>query len=132
MSWRGEKLSTGVRPPFAGLVSPLLREDALLTMPPFPMAYRGREAIGQFFATVPAGGRLDQITLIPTRANPQPAVAAYVCDQGSGTATAYGIMVFTIDGTMIGEIAGFADPALFPSSGCPATWRPDGLRRGPR
>ncbi len=59
----------------AALVT-LLREDALLTMPPFPMAYRGREAIAQFFATVPAGGRLDQITLVPTRANRQPAVAA--------------------------------------------------------
>jgi RNA polymerase sigma-70 factor (ECF subfamily) len=97
----------------------LLREDALLTMPPFPMAYRGREAIAQFFATVPAGGRLDQITLIPTRANRQPAVAAYVSDPGSGTAAAYGIMVFTIDGTMIGEITGFADPALFPFFGLP-------------
>ena len=97
----------------------LLREDALLTMPPFPMAYRGREAIAQFFATVPAGGRLDQIILVPIRANRQPAVAAYVHDPGSGKAIAYGIMVFTIGGTMIGEITGFADPALFPFFGLP-------------
>ena len=61
----------------------LLREDALLTMPPYPLAYRGREAIAQFLATVPAGGRLDQITLVPTRANMQPAVAAYVRDPGA-------------------------------------------------
>jgi len=97
----------------------LLREDAVLTMPPFPMAYRGRDAIGQFFATVPAGGRLDQITLVPTRANRQPAVAAYVRDPDGGSATAYGIMVFTVDGTMIGEITGFADPALFRFFGLP-------------
>ena len=58
------------------------------------MAYRGREAIGAFFATVPAGGDLTAIRLIPTRANGQPAVAAYVRD---GTvANAYGIMVFTV------------------------------------
>ncbi len=97
----------------------LLREDAVLTMPPFPMAYRGRDAIGQFFATVPAGGRLDQITLVPVRANRQPAVAAYVRDPDGGRATAYGIMVFTVDGTMIGEITGFADPALFRFFGLP-------------
>ena len=97
----------------AALVA-LLREDALLTMPPFPLAYRGREAIAQFLATVPAGGRLDQITLVPTRANVQPAVAAYIRDPGGRRATAYGIMVLTIDGTAIGEITGFADPALFP------------------
>jgi RNA polymerase sigma-70 factor (TIGR02960 family) len=97
----------------------LLREDAVLTMPPFPMAYRGREAIGQFFANVPAGGRLDQITLVPVRANRQPAVAAYVRDLDGGRSPAYGIMVFTVDGTMIGEITGFADPALFRFFGLP-------------
>jgi RNA polymerase sigma-70 factor (TIGR02960 family) len=98
----------------------LLREDALLTMPPFPLAYRGREAIAQFLATVPAGGRLDQITLVPARANRQPAVAAYIRDPGSRRATAYGIMVLTIDGSVIGEITGFADPALFPLFGLPS------------
>jgi RNA polymerase sigma-70 factor (ECF subfamily) len=97
----------------------LLREDALLTMPPYPLAYRGREAIAEFLATVPAGGRLDQITLVPTRANMQPAVAAYVRDPGGRRATAYGIMVLTIDATTIGEITGFADPALFPLFGLP-------------
>jgi RNA polymerase sigma-70 factor, ECF subfamily len=98
----------------------LLREDALLTMPPFPAAYRGRHAIGQFLRSVPAGGRLDQITLIPTRANLQPAVAAYVRDSDGGGATAYGIMVLTGDGGHIIEITGFADPALFPDFGLQA------------
>lgn len=101
-----------------GLVA-LLREDALLTMPPFPLAYRGREAIAQFLATVPAGGRLDQIALVPTRANMRPAVAAYVRDPGGRRAAAYGIMVLTIDGSTIGEITGFADPALFSLFGLP-------------
>lgn len=101
-----------------GLVA-LLREDALLTMPPFPGGYRGREAIARFFATVPAGGRLEQITLRPTRANRRPAVAAYLRDPGGGS-TAYGIMVLTVDGTAISEITGFADPALFPLFGLPS------------
>jgi hypothetical protein len=38
----------------AALVS-LLREDALLTMPPFPAAYRGRDAIGRFLRSPQAG-----------------------------------------------------------------------------
>ncbi len=97
----------------------LLREDALLTMPPFPAAYRGRDAIGQFLRTVPAGGRLDQITLIPVSANLQPAVAAYV--RGPGGSSAYGIMVLTADGDRISEITGFADPALFPAFGLPTS-----------
>jgi RNA polymerase sigma-70 factor, ECF subfamily len=54
----------------------VLAEDCLLTMPPAPLAYRGRPAIGTFFATVPAGGDLTAIRLVPTRANGQPAVAA--------------------------------------------------------
>jgi hypothetical protein len=55
-----------------------LREDALLTMPPFPAAYRGHGAIGQFLRTVPVGGHPDQITLLRTRANLPPAAAAQV------------------------------------------------------
>jgi RNA polymerase sigma-70 factor (ECF subfamily) len=110
----------------------LLREDALLTMPPFPMAYRGREAIVQFFATIPAGGRLDKITLVPTQANRQPAVAAYIGDPGAAGVTAYGIMVFTVHGRTIGEITGSPTLRCSASSVCPATWRPDGLPRGPR
>lgn len=39
-----------------GLVT-LLSRDALLTMPPYPMAFRGRPAIATFFATVPASTR---------------------------------------------------------------------------
>jgi len=97
----------------------LLREDALLTMPPLPAAYRGRDAIGRFLRTVPAAGRLDRITLVPVRANCQPAVAAYVQNGDGPGMSAYGIMVLTVDGDHIIEITGFADPALFPVFGLP-------------
>jgi RNA polymerase sigma-70 factor (ECF subfamily) len=102
----------------------VLAEDCLLTMPPAPLAYRGREAIGSFFATVPAGGDLTAIRLIPARANGQPAVAAYLRD--GAIARAYGIMVLTVHAGLIGEITGFADPELFPLFGLPtqADWPP--------
>jgi RNA polymerase sigma-70 factor (TIGR02960 family) len=101
-----------------------LAEDCLLTMPPAPFAYRGRQAIGTFFATVPAAGDLAAIRLLPVQANQQPAVAAYMRD--GSAARAYGIMVLTIRDDMIGEITGFADPSLFPLFGLPqlAAWPP--------
>jgi RNA polymerase sigma-70 factor (ECF subfamily) len=102
----------------------VLAEDCLLTMPPAPLAYRGRDAIGAFFATVPAGGDLAAIRLVPAWANGQPAVAAYQRD--GAAARAYGIMVLTVHSGLIGEITGFADPSLFPLFGLPqqADWPP--------
>jgi RNA polymerase sigma-70 factor (ECF subfamily) len=95
----------------------VLAEDCLLTMPPASLAYRGRQAIGAFFAMVPAGGDLTAIRLVPVRANGQPAVAAYLCD--GATARAYGIMVLTVRAGLIGEITGFADASLFLLFGLP-------------
>lgn len=91
----------------------LLREDAIMTMPPAALLFRGREAIGSFFSTVPAGGALDEIRLLPTRANHQPALAGYVLDREADVYRAYGIMVLTLDGDAIAEITGFGDPTLF-------------------
>ncbi|MBC2904804.1 RNA polymerase subunit sigma-70 [Streptomyces cupreus] len=102
-----------------GALVELLSHDALLTMPPYPMAYRSRPAIATFFTTVPAGGDLTQINLVPTRANFQPALAAYVREPDGSRATAYGIMVLTVHGETIAEITGFTDPDLFRLFGLP-------------
>jgi RNA polymerase sigma-70 factor (ECF subfamily) len=101
-----------------GLVQ-LLARDALLTMPPVPMYVRGAKAIGEFFATVPADGRLDEIRLVPTAANRQPALAAYVRSPPDGVHRAYGVMVFALDGDSIAGIVGFADSSLFEQFGLP-------------
>jgi RNA polymerase sigma-70 factor (ECF subfamily) len=93
----------------------LLSDDALLTMPPEPMHVVGPAAIGGFFATVPMEGRLELIRLRPTRANGQPALAAYVQEETGGPFRAYGIMIFAVDGERIGGITGVAGyPELFP------------------
>jgi len=78
-----------------------------------------RDAIGAFFATVPAGGNLAAVRLIPTRANDQPAVAAYLRDAADGVHRAYGVMVLSVEGTSVAGILGFADPALFGDLGLP-------------
>jgi RNA polymerase sigma-70 factor (ECF subfamily) len=103
----------------AGLVA-LLRDDAVMTMPPDPAVFRGRQAIVDFFSAVPAGGALDQIPLIPTRANRQPAVGAFLLDPEAGVYRPYGIMVLTLDGDSIAEITGCTDPSVFPLLGLPS------------
>jgi RNA polymerase sigma-70 factor, ECF subfamily len=98
---------------FDGIVS-LLADDALLTMPPEAQRFEGSAQIGGFFATAPLDGRLDRIQLVPTRANGQPALAAYADERGDGVFDAYGVMVFAIRGNRIDGITGFARrPALF-------------------
>jgi RNA polymerase sigma-70 factor (ECF subfamily) len=97
----------------------LLRDDAILTMPPQAIEIRGRDAVTEFFATVPADGRLDLIRLVEIRANGQPAVAAYLPDD-QGDCHGYGIMVLTLDGERVATITGFPDAALFPVFGLSA------------
>ncbi len=93
----------------------LLADDALLTMPPEPMHIVGPAEIGGFFATVPMDGRLEQIRLRPTRANGQPALAAYVQESAGEPFRAYGIMVFALEDDRITGITGFAGyPELYP------------------
>jgi RNA polymerase sigma-70 factor, ECF subfamily len=98
----------------------LLRQDAVMTMPPDPAVFIGSRAIVDFFATVPAGGALDRIPLLPTRANRQPAVAAYALDPDAGLHRPYGIMVLSLDGDAIAEITGCSDPNVFAAFGLPS------------
>jgi RNA polymerase sigma-70 factor, ECF subfamily len=94
----------------------LLAEDALMTMPPEPMRVVGPGAIGEFFASVPMDGRLELIRLRPTRANGQPALAAYVQEAPGGPFRAYGLMVLAVEGDRIAGITGFAGyPELYPA-----------------
>jgi RNA polymerase sigma-70 factor (ECF subfamily) len=98
----------------------LLADDALLTMPPEAARFEGREQIGMFFATAPIEGNLDQIQLVPVRANGQPALAAYAQEHPDGDFRAYGVMVFAIEGDRIAAIVGFPQkPELFTRLGLP-------------
>jgi RNA polymerase sigma-70 factor (TIGR02960 family) len=101
----------------------LLTEDALFTMPPQPARYVGREAIGAFLAIGPSGGRLDRYRFVPTRANRQPAVAAYYRAGDEGAYHAHAVIVLAIAGGEIASLVRFADPALFARFGLPMTLR---------
>lgn len=89
----------------AGLAA-VLHEDVELRMPPVAMEFLGRDAVLEFFATVPADGAFDTIQLVATRANGQPAVAAFTPGEG-GVWQPYGLMVFDVHGETIATIMGF-------------------------
>jgi RNA polymerase sigma-70 factor (ECF subfamily) len=86
----------------------LLKEDAILTMPPAPSWYFGRDAIVAFFSTSPYvfGDETRRVQLVPTRANRQPAFAAYSWDAETNVFRAYGIMVLRLERGLLTEITG--------------------------
>jgi RNA polymerase sigma-70 factor (ECF subfamily) len=95
-----------------------LAEDAMLTMPPIPTWFRGRDAIATFLRTRPlaAGTRW---RLLPTRANGQPAFGHYRWDAATERFMPHGVTVFTLRGDRIGELTSFLSPELCPRFGLP-------------
>jgi RNA polymerase sigma-70 factor, ECF subfamily len=94
----------------ADALKQVLREDALLEMPPSPTWFGGGEAI----ATAVAGlGSPGDWRMIPTAANGQPAAAAYLRGD-DGIYHAYAIVVLTVVAGGISRLVVFGDPALFP------------------
>jgi RNA polymerase sigma-70 factor, ECF subfamily len=96
----------------------LLRDDAVLQMPPQPAWFAGRGPVTRFLAARVLL-RPGDFRLIPTTANGQPALAAYWRD-GDGVLRAHGIQVLTVSGTGIAQIVSFNDPALLRAFGFPA------------
>jgi RNA polymerase sigma-70 factor (ECF subfamily) len=90
----------------AGLIA-LLREDALITMPPLPLWYQGRAAIRWFFETqLFAGEAQGRFRLVATRANGSPAFATY--QRGENGEYGLGaLQVLTIADGKIAEIHDF-------------------------
>lgn len=100
----------------------LLREDARFEMPPFPMWFRGRDTVARFVGSrvlADPGG----LRLLPTRANGQPAVAAY--RRGTdGVHRAHAVHVLTVDDMLITGIVAFLDAGLFRHFGLPVECPP--------
>ncbi len=98
----------------------LLTSDVVMTMPPLPVRYSGREAVTAFLTTVPVDGDRDRFRFIPTRANRQPALAAYRRDPDGQTYRAWGMFVLSVDDDAVAAITAFVDPTLAPVFGLPA------------
>jgi RNA polymerase sigma-70 factor (TIGR02960 family) len=93
----------------------LLTDDVFVSMPPIPFEYEGREAAERFFASILGSGR--QFSLVPTRANGQPAFGAYV-RAPSGIRRGAGLFVLTLEGDRISALTRFEN-AVLPSFGLP-------------
>jgi RNA polymerase sigma-70 factor, ECF subfamily len=94
----------------------LLREDAVLEMPPIPTWFRGREQVAGFLADRLL--RPGRFRLARTAANGQPALAAYLRGRDGGY-QAHAIQVLTVSGPSIARITSFNDPALVATFGFP-------------
>ncbi|MHB2024097.1 MAG: RNA polymerase subunit sigma-70 [Mycobacteriales bacterium] len=90
----------------------LLTDEAWLAMPPAPHQYHGAEAIAGFLRASAAGRAGRRLSLVPTRANTQPAFACYLGRPADPGAEPSGLVVLTLKGDRIAAITRFLDPEL--------------------
>jgi RNA polymerase sigma-70 factor, ECF subfamily len=109
-----------------GLVA-LLKEDAILAMPPSPSWYQGREEIRIFVAATVfaeegmfAGKASGRWRLLPVRANASPAFAIYQ-RAGDNEYQAFGLHVLETRADELTRIVSFIDPTLPAHFGLPET-----------
>ena len=96
----------------------LLREDAVLEMPPSPTWFTGRDQIGAFLTTRVLGQPGD-FTMVRVAANGQPGFAAYLRDR-DGRYRAHAVQVLTMDAMSIVHVVSFNQPELFAIFSLPA------------
>jgi RNA polymerase sigma-70 factor (ECF subfamily) len=97
----------------------LLTDDVVVSMPPVPLEYQGRDLVARFFSTVAfRDGRT--FRLIATRANGQPAFGIYVRDAQADVLHANGLLVITLAGDRICSMIRF-DNSVLPGFGLPRT-----------
>ena len=82
----------------------LFTDDIFLSMPPMPLEYEGRDLVARFFKLLLIPGR--RYSLVPTRANGQPAFGAYVLAP-DGTRRATGLFAVTLAGDRIRAMSRF-------------------------
>jgi RNA polymerase sigma-70 factor (ECF subfamily) len=107
----------------------LLREDAVLSMPPQREWYRGRGAIRAFFGWVWRGeayGFRPSFRLVPTAANGQPAFAVYRRGPEQSEWRAPSLHVLTLQDGAIAALTTFRDPKVLVAFGLPAVLPADG------
>jgi RNA polymerase sigma-70 factor, ECF subfamily len=105
-----------------GTLRALLAEDAVFSMPPWPVWWHGGDKIAGFAET--AQGVCGESRKLATRANGQLAIAWYSLDTAGGRFAAGAIDVFTFEGAAIKEITAFVTPEVFPRFGLPPALAP--------
>src|SRR5690349_16946551 len=101
------------------VLAELLRQDAVLEMPPLLTWFAGRAAVAGFFRAIPEFAAPGGFRLIPVAANGQPAFAVYARDADGGF-HAHALTVLSVTTTGIARIVTFLDPQLPALFGLPA------------
>jgi RNA polymerase sigma-70 factor (ECF subfamily) len=100
----------------------ILRDDALLSMPPLPSWYRGRSAVARIISAMAfAGNAQNRWRMLPTSANDQPAFAFYERAETQSDYRAYGLQVLAIRGGLIAGIIAFVGGPIVQHFGLPLT-----------
>jgi RNA polymerase sigma-70 factor (TIGR02960 family) len=97
----------------------VLTQDVRLIMPPEPVEFQGPEAVAGFLRELPFWGQ--ELKIILTRANNQPAFVYYVPDPCAPIWRAGSIMVLTLRGNRISGLIRFGDHGLLGRFGFPRT-----------
>jgi RNA polymerase sigma-70 factor (TIGR02960 family) len=87
----------------------LFTDDVFMSMPPVLLEYEGREPVAQFFEPLFSADR--RFSLVPTRANAQPAFGLYVL-RPDGTRHANGLIAVALEGERIRALTRFEDSVL--------------------
>ena len=82
----------------------LFTDDVFVSMPPMPLEYEGRDLVARFFELLLIPSR--RYSLVPTRANAQPAFGSYVLG-AEGVRHATGLFVITLAGDRIRAMTRF-------------------------
>jgi RNA polymerase sigma-70 factor (ECF subfamily) len=99
-------------------VAAMLADDAVFSMPPYAIWWRGRDEIMEFVRrAIPncPGSRY-----LPAHANAQAAVAAYNWEPEAGCYLPAAVIVFTFEGVRVTDMTSFATPDIFPRFDLPA------------
>jgi RNA polymerase sigma-70 factor (ECF subfamily) len=97
----------------------LLTDDVFVSMPPMPFEYVGREAVAGFCALILGPGR--RFSLVPTRANGQPAFGLYM-HAPDGVRHGTGLLVLALSGDRVSAMVRFENSVL-PRFGLPRSLR---------
>jgi RNA polymerase sigma-70 factor (TIGR02960 family) len=98
-----------------GALVALLTDDVFIAMPPVPFGYEGRDLVARYCASLFGAGR--RFDLVPTRANGQPAFAAYL-RVPAGIRYATGFYVLTLAGDRVCAMTRF-EASVLPWFGLP-------------
>ena len=95
----------------------IFTDDVFMSMPPIPLEYEGRDAVARFCALLFRGGL--RFSLVPTRANGQPAFGVYV-HSASGVLEGAYVIAVSLSGERVCALSCF-EKCAFPWLGLPGS-----------